>query len=373
MVPFCKKFNIEPRTPEWYFAQKIDYLKDKIQPSFVRERRVMKREYEEFKVRLNVLVAKAQKVPEKGWTMPDGTPWPGNSVRDHPGMIQVFVGQSSGDDMYTNKLPQLVYVSREKKPGFNYHKKVGPTNALVRVSAILSNAIYLLILDCDHYINNSKVQFPQRFDGIDTNDRYANRNTVFFDINMKGLDGIQGPIYVGTGCVFRRLALYGYDAPKKNKSPARTCNCSTEWCWSRLCAGHKKIKKKRKAKSETNVHAMEGLKEGAEVDYFSNPTNYTLDHKPDWVIVGVSRAINNGYDSWGPLLGKVFFAIWVIVHLYPFLKGLLGRQNRTSTTIVVLSLLVASLFSLLWVHIDLFLANSNGPVLEEYGIDCEKL
>lgn len=41
-VPFCKKHNIEPRAPEFYFAQKIDYLKDKIQPSFVKERRLMK-------------------------------------------------------------------------------------------------------------------------------------------------------------------------------------------------------------------------------------------------------------------------------------------------------------------------------------------
>lgn len=41
-VPFCKKFNIEPRAPEWYFAQRIDYLKDKVHPSFVRERRAMK-------------------------------------------------------------------------------------------------------------------------------------------------------------------------------------------------------------------------------------------------------------------------------------------------------------------------------------------
>ncbi|KZV22610.1 cell synthase A catalytic subunit 8 [Dorcoceras hygrometricum] len=35
--------------------------KDKIQPSFVEERRAMKREYEEYKVRINALVAKAQK------------------------------------------------------------------------------------------------------------------------------------------------------------------------------------------------------------------------------------------------------------------------------------------------------------------------
>jgi hypothetical protein len=70
------------------------------------------------------------------------------------------------------------------------------------VSAVLTNAPFMLNLDCDHYINNSKaireamcflmdpqvgrkvcyVQFPQRFDGIDVHDRYANRNTVFFDV-----------------------------------------------------------------------------------------------------------------------------------------------------------------------------------------------
>jgi len=73
----------------------------------------------------------------------------------------------------------------------------------VRVSAIISNAPYMLNVDCDHYINNSKalreamcfmmdptsgkkicyVQFPQRFDGIDRHDRYSNRNVVFFDVS----------------------------------------------------------------------------------------------------------------------------------------------------------------------------------------------
>jgi cellulose synthase A len=41
-VPFCKKYTIEPRAPEFYFSQKIDYLKDKIHPAFVKERRAMK-------------------------------------------------------------------------------------------------------------------------------------------------------------------------------------------------------------------------------------------------------------------------------------------------------------------------------------------
>ncbi|XP_074579098.1 putative cellulose synthase A catalytic subunit 5 [UDP-forming] [Curcuma longa] len=290
-VPFCKKFNIEPRAPEWYFQQKIDYLKDKVHPSFVKERRAMKREYEEFKVRINGLVAKAQKVPEEGWTMQDGTLWPGNNVRDHPGMIQVFLGQSGGHDVDGNELPRLVYVSREKRPGFNHHKKAGAMNALVRVSAVLTNAPYLLNVDCDHYFNNSKaireamcfmmdplvgkrvcyVQFPQRFDGIDRHDRYANRNIVFFDINMKGLDGIQGPIYVGTGCAFRRQALYGTDAPKKKKPPNRTCNCWPKWCFCCCCctgsrkkaAKSKKEKKRSGSKSiEIAGPALEGIEEG---------------------------------------------------------------------------------------------------------------
>lgn len=38
-----------------------------------------------------------------------------------------------------------------------------------------------------------------------------------FQINLRGLDGIQGPLYVGTGCVFNRRALYGYEAPRKIK------------------------------------------------------------------------------------------------------------------------------------------------------------
>ncbi|KDP35302.1 hypothetical protein JCGZ_09461 [Jatropha curcas] len=666
-VPFCKKFNIEPRAPEWYFSQKVDYLKNKVHPSFVRERRAMKREYEEFKVRINGLVATAQKVPEDGWTMQDGTPWPGNNVRDHPGMIQVFLGHTGVRDLEGNELPRLVYVSREKRPGFEHHKKAGAMNSLVRVSAVLSNAPYLLNVDCDHYINNSKalreamcfmmdptsgkkvcyVQFPQRFDGIDRHDRYSNRNVVFFDINMKGLDGLQGPIYVGTGCVFRRVALYGYDAPVKKKPPGKTCNCWPKWCC--MCCGSRKNKKskpkKEKKKKSKNREAskqiyalenIEGIEEsttekaaetsqmklekkfgqspvfvastllenggvpqdaspasllreaiqviscgyedktewGKEVgwiygsvtediltgfkmhchgwrsvycipkrpafkgsapinlsdrlhqvlrwalgsveiflsrhcpiwygyggglkwlerfsyinsvvypwtsipllvyctlpaiclltgkfivpeisnyasiifmalfisiaatgvlemqwggvgidDWWRNEqfwviggvsshlfalfqgllkvlagvnTNFTVTSKAaddgafselyifKWtsllippttlliinivgVVVGVSDAINNGYDSWGPLFGRLFFALWVIIHLYPFLKGLLGKQDRMPTIILVWSILLASILTLMWVRINPFVSK-DGPVLEVCGLDCD--
>uniref|UniRef100_A0A0D9W0G3 Cellulose synthase n=1 Tax=Leersia perrieri TaxID=77586 RepID=A0A0D9W0G3_9ORYZ len=663
-VPFCKKYSIEPRAPEFYFAQKIDYLKDKVQASFVKDRRAMKREYEEFKVRVNALVAKAQKVPEEGWIMQDGTPWPGNNTRDHPGMIQVFLGHSGGLDTEGNELPRLVYVSREKRPGFQHHKKAGAMNALVRVSAVLTNGQYLLNLDCDHYINNSKalreamcflmdpnlgrrvcyVQFPQRFDGIDRNDRYANRNTVFFDINLRGLDGIQGPVYVGTGCVFNRMALYGYEPPIKKKQPG---------FFSSLCGGRKKATKSKKntEKKKSHKHVdssvpvfnLEDIEEGIEgsgfddeksllmsqmslekrfgqssvfvastlMEYGGVPQSATpesllkeaihviscgYEDKSDWgteigwiygsvtediltgfkmhargwrsiycmpkrpafkgsapinlsdrlnqvlrwalgsveilfsrhcpiwygyggrlkflerfayvnttiypltsiplllycilpaiclltgkfiipeisnfasiwfislflsifatgilemrwsgvgidewwrneqfwviggisahlfavfqgllkvlagidtsftvtskasdeegdfaelymfkwttllippttiliinlvgVVAGISYAINSGYQSWGPLFGKLFFAFWVIVHLYPFLKGLMGRQNRTPTIVVVWAILLASIFSLLWVRIDPFTTRVTGPDTQKCGINC---
>lgn len=649
-VPFCKKFAIEPRAPEFYFSQKIDYLKDKVQPTFVKERRSMKREYEEFKVRVNALVAKSSKVPPEGWIMQDGTPWPGNNTKDHPGMIQVFLGHSGGHDMEGNELPRLVYVSREKRPGFQHHKKAGAMNALVRVSAVLTNAPFMLNLDCDHYINNSKaareamcflmdpqtgkkvcyVQFPQRFDGIDRHDRYANRNTVFFDINMKGLDGLQGPVYVGTGCVFRRQALYGYEPPKRPKRPKMvSCDCcpcfgrrkkqekyktggegdantnlqgyeddqellmsqmnfekkfgqsaifvtstlmvdggvppssspaallkeaihviscgyedKTEWgtelgwiygsitediltgfkmhcrgwrsiyCmpkrpafkgsapinlsdrlnqvlrWalgsveiffsrhSPLWYGYKGGKLKfleRFAYVNTTVYpftslpllaycilpaiclltgkfimptistfaslfylalflsifatgilelkwsgvsieewwrneqfwviggvsahlfaVIQGLlKILAGIDTNFTVTSKTVDDEDEFadlytfkwttllippttilivnivgVVAGISDAINNGYQSWGPLFGKLFFAFWVIIHLYPFLKGLMGRQNRTPTIVIIWSVLLASIFSLLWVRIDPFVIKARGPDTKKCGINC---
>lgn len=53
---------------------------------------------------------------------------------------------------------------------------------------------------------------------------------------MKGLDGIQGPIYVGTGCLFRRLAFYGFDATKSKKSLRRSCKCWPTWCCFKWCS-----------------------------------------------------------------------------------------------------------------------------------------
>ncbi|KAJ1418598.1 Cellulose synthase [Sesbania bispinosa] len=43
---------------------------------------------------------------------------------------------------------------------------------------------------------------------------------------------------------------------------------------------------------------------------------------------GFTDAINSGEHSWGALLGKLFFSLWVIARLYPFLKGVMGTDVR---------------------------------------------
>jgi len=155
-----------------------------------------------------------------------------------PNSEPVYGSEADGENLIDTtevdiRLPLLVYVSREKRPNYDHNKKAGAMNALVRTSAIMSNGPFILNLDCDHYIYNSLalregmcfmldrggdricyVQFPQRFEGIDPSDRYANHNTVFFDVSMRALDGLQGPMYVGTGCIFRRIALYGFSPPR---------------------------------------------------------------------------------------------------------------------------------------------------------------
>ncbi|KAL6847407.1 hypothetical protein ACP4OV_023260 [Aristida adscensionis] len=288
-VPFCRKHGVEPRCPEAYFAQKRDFLKNKVRLDFVRERRRVKREYDEFKVRVNSLPdairrrsdaynageelrarrrhheengagAAGAAVPEtvKATWMSDGSQWPGTWLAaapdhargDHAGIIQAMLAPPTPEPVMGGeaaegggglvdtagvdvRLPMLVYVSREKRPGYDHNKKAGAMNALVRTSAIMSNGPFILNLDCDHYVHNSAalregmcfmldrggdrvcfVQFPQRFEGIDPSDRYANHNLVFFDVAMRAMDGLQGPMYVGTGCVFRRTALYGFSPPR---------------------------------------------------------------------------------------------------------------------------------------------------------------
>ncbi|KAF8720607.1 hypothetical protein HU200_023677 [Digitaria exilis] len=249
-VPFCRKHGVEPRNPEAYFfstggpkartvTRDSDY-KGTSWPDLARDRRRVRREYEELRLRIDALQAGDMR---RRCSMADGQR--GTTAEDHAGVVQVLINPPSSSTPQVGvdatdlldlsdidvRVPAVVYMCREKRHGRAHHRKAGAMNALLRASAVLSNAPFILNLDCDHYVNNSQAlragaclvlhrddvafaQFPQRFDGVDPADRYANHNRVFFDCTELGLDGLQGPIYVGTGCVFRRSALYGADPPR---------------------------------------------------------------------------------------------------------------------------------------------------------------
>jgi len=70
------------------------------------------------------------------------------------------------------------------------------------------------------------------------------------------------------------------------------------------------------------------------------------------IAVGFSRTIYSQNPEWSKLLGGVFFSFWVLAHLYPFAKGLMGRRGRTPTIVFVWSGLLAITISLLWVAIN---------------------
>ncbi|KAM7525902.1 hypothetical protein LguiA_015804 [Lonicera macranthoides] len=66
-----------------------------------------------------------------------------------------------------------------------------------------------------YYLNPSMnseiafVQFPQLFDGINKNDSYGAEFKYVFQIDQAGMDGLLGPLHMGTGCFFRRRAFFG--------------------------------------------------------------------------------------------------------------------------------------------------------------------
>jgi len=68
--------------------------------------------------------------------------------------------------------------------------------------------------------------------------------------------------------------------------------------------------------------------------------------------VGVTRTISSVTPQWNNLLGGVFFSFWVLIHLYPFAKGLMGRKKKIPTIVFVWSGLIAITISLLWVAIN---------------------
>ncbi|XP_004505391.1 cellulose synthase-like protein G2 [Cicer arietinum] len=217
-LPFCRRYRVKNRCPKAYFSglenDDCDFAKSSV---YMADKQKIKGKYDAFKEEIE--------------TFRKASAFSGDctNVRDHSSVIEVM---QENDDVDNVKMPLLVYVSREKKPSNPHHFKAGALNVLLRVSAVMSNSPYILVLDCDMFCNDptsaryamcfhldpklssslSFVQFPQRFHNISKNDIYDSQLRSIFTLQWQGIDGLSGPVMSGTGFYIKRVSLYGIRA-----------------------------------------------------------------------------------------------------------------------------------------------------------------
>ncbi|KAJ9148095.1 hypothetical protein P3X46_030189 [Hevea brasiliensis] len=223
-LPFCSKNNIKERNPKAFFES--NYYSSP-------ETEIIKTMYECMKGRVENVVERG-KVEDEYITSDKErevfSKWTDKFTRqNHPTVIQVFLDNSKDKDIAGHHLPNLVYLSREKRKVCQHHFKAGALNALIRVSAVMTNAPIILSLDCDTYSNDPQtperilcyfwdpevratcgfIQFPQLFKGLNKTDIYAGQFKRLFQIHPSGFDGLMGGNFYGTGGFFSRRVFFG--------------------------------------------------------------------------------------------------------------------------------------------------------------------
>ncbi|CAA0374160.1 unnamed protein product [Arabidopsis thaliana] len=216
-VPFCKKYNLKVRAPFRYFLNPFAATEGS---EFSRDWEMTKREYEKLCRKVEDATGDSHLLG----TDNELEAFSNTKPNDHSTIIKV-VWENKGGVGDEKEVPHIVYISREKRPNYLHHYKAGAMNFLARVSGLMTNAPYMLNVDCDMYANEADVvrqamciflqksqnqnhcafvQFPQEF--YDSN---TIKLTVIKSYMGRGIAGIQGPINVGSGCFHSRRVMYG--------------------------------------------------------------------------------------------------------------------------------------------------------------------
>ncbi|KAG4185356.1 hypothetical protein ERO13_A09G224000v2 [Gossypium hirsutum] len=215
-VPFCRKYDLVTACPDVYFSSSEVDSGDFEGSEFKAARTKIEEKYEVLKQRIRRIV-------QQHSTTGDAL----HNTRDHPSIIEVINEHPKEEDEV--KMPLLVYVSREKRPSHHHNFKAGALNVLLRVSTMISNSPYILMLDCDMYCNDPTstrqamcyycdpqtpssiafVQFPQTFRNICEDDIYDGEIRNLMKIFWHGFDGVGGPTISGSNFYIKREALLG--------------------------------------------------------------------------------------------------------------------------------------------------------------------
>ncbi|GMJ01946.1 cellulose synthase like G2, ARABIDOPSIS THALIANA CELLULOSE SYNTHASE LIKE G2 [Hibiscus trionum] len=213
-LPFCRRFGIKTRCPKLYFSRYDDDFAG----------RGYEEEKENIKLKYKLLEEHVKKAESSGEILR------GINSKNHPPHVEVIQDESDNSTgSNVEKMPRLVYICREKTASAPHHFKAGALNVVLRVSSMISNAPYVLVLDCDMRCNDPSsakqamcfhldpnispnlafVQFPQMFHNLSNMDIYDGKLRSVFSVKWPGMDGLQGPMLSGTGFYIKRKALYG--------------------------------------------------------------------------------------------------------------------------------------------------------------------
>ncbi|RDX99405.1 Cellulose synthase-like protein H1, partial [Mucuna pruriens] len=247
-VPFCKKYDVQVRAPLRYFSDKPEVSTPNTTPEFRQEWSQMKDMYDHLSCRIGLDAS-----DKSNQCQGEFAAFLNTERTNHPTIIQVYnynilhylTGLLSmviweNKERLADGLPHLIYISREKRPKQSHHFKAGAMNVLTRVSGLITNAPFMLNVDCDMIVNNPKIvlhalcvlldskgekevaftQFPQKFYATLKDDPFGNQMAILFKYLGAGIAGLQGPLYGGTNCFHRRKVIYGLspDNVEKGKS-----------------------------------------------------------------------------------------------------------------------------------------------------------
>ncbi|KAK2379988.1 cellulose synthase protein H1 [Trifolium repens] len=230
-IPFCKKYNVQIRAPFRYFCDE-DITCMTNNEEFRQEWSRMKDMYDNLSHKIDVDPNSVPNLLEGEYAVFSNT-----HKTNHSAIIKViWENKEMGED----GLPHLIYLSREKRPKQPHHFKAGAMNVLTRVSGLITNAPFILNVDCDMFVNNPKTilhalsilldskgekevafaQCPQQFYATLKDDPFGNQMAILYKYLGAGLAGLQGMFYGGTNCFHRRKVIYGIspnDVEKGNK------------------------------------------------------------------------------------------------------------------------------------------------------------
>ncbi|CAJ1979070.1 unnamed protein product [Sphenostylis stenocarpa] len=208
----------------------------------------------------------------------------------------------------TSEFKQEWLQMKEKRPKQSHHFKAGAMNVLTRVSGLITNAPFMLNVDCDMIVNNPKVvlhalcilldskgekevafaQFPQQFYATLKDDPFGNQMAIFIKYLTAGMAGLQGPFYSGTNCLNRRKVIYGLSPDSMENG-----NSLSEEELEQKFGDSKEIVK-------TVAHAFEGK------TYLPSDVNISI------VVDIATQVASCGYEhgtGWGKQVGWIYGSI----------------------------------------------------------------